>query len=136
MLLSCFPIPVKRYMAYLASNFAKKIITTCVVKSQCKFIIYWGNFQSKKVVLEVTKNWNLGPQGAGCASPSGSARAAPSRRAQGCIFIENTIKCGAYVLLKSQCKQFHIWEGQTKKTHLGKVCKILPTLFGDTHMHS
>ena len=71
MLLSCFPIPVKRYMAYLASNFAKKIITTCVVKSQCKFIIYWGNFQSKKVVLEVTKTGTWVHRVRGVQAPAG-----------------------------------------------------------------
>ena len=70
-------------------QFCKKTVTTCVVKSQCKFIIYWGNFQSKKVVLEVTKNWNLGPQGPGHASPGGSARAVPSRRTQG-VFSSKT----------------------------------------------
>ena len=97
-MLSCFPIPVKRYMAFLASNFAKKMVTTCVVKSQCKFVIYWGNFQSKKVVLEVTKNWNLGPQGPGRASPGGSARAAPLLRALRCIFIKNTIKMRVFMI--------------------------------------
>ena len=49
----------------------KKIITTCVVKSQCKFVIYWGNFQSKKVVLEVTKTGTLVRRVQGAHAPAG-----------------------------------------------------------------
>ena len=61
-------------------NFSKTcqyVFKIDILKSQCKLITLWGSTCSKKRLAGRSFFQNLGSQGPGCVSPSGSLTAAP-----------------------------------------------------------
>ena len=125
----------KKYMtpinALILKNMSKCVFMQDLdmLKSQCKFVMLLGNYAQQK---QVGCSWevifqNLGSQGLGRISPSGSSRAAPLTFFAPCSEASGGFNCVSKVLLKSQCKKYGIWKEKIKP-HLGKVCIFLPTL--------
>ena len=115
---------------------SKCVFMQDMLKSRCKFVTLLGKYAQqilKPVGWEVIFQ-NLGSQGLGRISPSGSSRAAPLTFFVACSEASGGFNCVSKVLLKSQCKKYGISKEKIKP-HLGKVCIFLPTLFYKNHRH-
>ena len=107
---------------------SKCVFMQDMLKSRCKFVTLLGKYaQQKQVGWEVIFS-ELGFEGPGRVSPSGSSRAAPLTFFAACSEASGGFNCVSKVLVKSQCKKYGILKGKIKP-HLGKVCIFLPTLF-------
>ena len=100
-----------------------------MLKAIVNSLRFWESMHSKNKLAGRSFFQNLGSQGPGRVSPSGSARAAPWTFFAACSEASGGFNCVSKVLLNSQCKKNHygIWKGKSKP-HLGKVCIFLPTL--------